>query len=325
MKPRRIAPGTTAVTPAAPGEKAAAPARPGSRARGWRALAVLVAAVAIAGCSAGVRMGYNQAEFLAHWTLSGYVDFDSQQRDMFSQRFRALHDWHRREQLPDYATLLRETHVRAQDGLSRDDVDWVTGTARNRFELLVRRGAADAAELLVSLTPAQISELERSFAQANRRFAREWAVGRPAAEQQRARAERLVAQVERLAGRLTAEQVERVHALSDALPLITDQRFADRQRRQRELLAALRSGKTREQMTDWFRQWAANWERGRDPAYARLARQAAEQRSQVYADIDRLLTAAQRRTALDRLQGYADDLAVLASSAAPREQRAAAP
>jgi hypothetical protein len=290
----------------------------------WLALIALTALVVLSGCSAGIRMGYNQAEFLVNWTVTGYVDFEPHQRDLFSQRFRALHAWHRREQLPEYASLVRETRNRAQDGLSAQDVDWVIGSARSRLDALVQRGAGDAAELMVTLTAEQISELERSFAQANRKFVRDWAVNRPLAEQQRARAERLVAQVERFTGRLTTEQTERVNQLSHALPMTTDQRFADRQRRQRELIAALRSGMTREQMTDWFRQWASNWERGREPTYAKLARQAAEQRSQIYADIDRLLTPAQRRTALERLQGYADDFTALAASAGPREQQRAA-
>ncbi len=287
----------------------------------WMLLAVL-ALVVMTGCSSGVRIGYNQAETLVNWTLSDYVEFEPHQRDLFGQKFRALHDWHRREQLPEYARLLRETRARVEDGLSREDVDWVIARSRGRLEALVEQGAGDAADLMLSLTPEQVKGLERSFVRANQKTARAWGVGLPVAEQQKKRAERLVAQVERLTGRLSREQAERVAEMANALPLTTEQRFAERQRRQRELIAALQSGRSRAELAAWFRQWAPNWERGRDPATARTAQAAAEQRAQVFADIDRLLTPAQRRQAMDRLQAFSEDFIALSGTGALRQQRA---
>jgi hypothetical protein len=288
-----------------------------------RLLLLALFALIAAGCSSGVRIGYNQAEALVGWTLSDYVDFEPHQRELFAQRFRTLHEWHRREQLPEYARLLREARNRLEDGLTREDVDWMVARSRGRLETLVERGADDAAELLVSLTPEQVKELERSFARANQKLAQSWAIGRPAAEQQRRRAERLVAQVERFTGRLSREQVVRVVELSNAQPLNLEQRFAERQRRQRELIAALQSGRNRAEMAAWFRQWAPNWERGRDPQYARAAQAADEQRAQTLTEIDRLLTPEQRRTAMERINRYAEDCVALSGTAATRQQRAA--
>lgn len=290
-----------------------------SRTAGAALLALL--ALILAGCSTGIRLGYNQAETLVNWSLSDYVDFEPHQRDLFGQKFRALHEWHRREQLPEYVRLVREVRTRVEDGLTREDVDWVIARSRGQLEAVVDRGAGDAADLMLSLTPEQVKSLERGFARANRKLAQSWGIGRPVAEQHKLRAERLVTQVERFTGKLSREQLERVTALSDALPLTNDQRFAERQRRQRELTAALQSGRSRADMATWFRQWAPNWERGRDPQTARSAQAAAEQRAQLYADIDRLLTPAQRRTAMDRLQGYADDFAALSSAPAQRAQQ----
>lgn len=293
-----------------------------ARGRAAMLAAGLLFALVVGGCSSGVRLGYNQAETLVNWSVSDYVDFEPHQRDLFAQRFRALHEWHRRDQLPEYARLLRETRSRFADGLSRGDVDWVIANGRGRVEAMTDRAAVDAAEVLASLTPEQVKGLERSFVRANQKRAREWAVGRPPAEQQRVRTERLVAQVERFTGRLSTEQTERIAAMSNALPLNAAQRLADRQRRQRELVEALRSGRSRSELATWFRQWAPNWERGRDDAYARSAQAAADQRAQLYADIDRLLTPAQRRMALERLQGYIEDFAALSQSGEAPQQRA---
>lgn len=272
-------------------------------------LFALLALLLAAGCSSGLRLGYNQAEILVNWSLSDYVDLEPHQRDLFGRRFREMHDWHRREQLPEYARLAREARIRVEDGLTRADVDWIIAHSRGRLEALIEHGAGDTADLMLSLTPEQVKGLERAFARANRKLAQSWGIGRPVAEQQKLRAERLVGQVERLTGKLGRDQLERVTELSDALPLTNDQRFAERQRRQRELIAALQSGRSRAEMAAWFRQWAPNWERSRD-----------QQRTQLFADIDRLLTPAQRRNAMDRLQAYADDFTALSAAATPQRQ-----
>ena len=289
-----------------------------------RSLSLLLAGVALllAGCSSGLRLGYNQAEWLADWAVSGYVDLDARQREVFAQRFRQLHAWHRADQLPGYGTLLRETRARVEAGLTARDMLWITDRVRAAAQVAAERAAEDVAEVLASLTPAQLAELERGFAESNRKVARDWGAGRPVAEQRRLRADRLVAQVERFTGRLSSEQVERVRALADPLPLTTEQRIADRQRRQRELIAALRAGRSTPELAAWLRDWLPYWERGRDPQYAALAERAARERAQVMAEIDRLLTPAQRRTASDRLAAYAEDMVALAG-AAGRQQRAA--
>jgi len=289
-----------------------------------RALAALVlaAALALGGCSTGLRLGYNQAEWLADWAVSGYVDLDPRQRDLFSQRFRQLHAWHRTDQLPGYGVLLRETRTRIEAGLSAEDVLWISERVRAAAQAMAVRSVDDLAELLATLTPAQLTELERGFAQSNRKVARDWGAGRPIAEQRRLRADRLIAQVERFTGRLSSEQAERVRALADPLPLTTEQRIADRERRQRELLATLRAGRSVTELAAWLRDWLPQWERGRDPQYARLTERLAQQRAQVMADVDKLLTPAQRRTAADRLQAYAEDVIAL-SAPSGRQQRAA--
>jgi hypothetical protein len=289
-----------------------------------RSLAALLlcAALVLAGCGSGLRLGYNQAEWLADWAVSGYVELDSRQRELFSQRFRQLHAWHRADQLPGYGALLRETRSRVEAGLSTEDVLWITERVRIAAQAVAIRSADDIAELLASLTPAQLAELERSFAQSNRKVAREWGVGRSPAEQRRLRADRLIAQVERFTGRLSGEQVERVRSLVEPLPLTADARLADRERRQRELLAALRAARSSPELAAWLRDWLPQWERGRDPQYARLADRTAQQRAQILAEVDRLLTPSQRRTAGERLQSYAEDMVAL-STPAGRQQRAA--
>ncbi|MDP1717444.1 MAG: DUF6279 family lipoprotein, partial [Burkholderiales bacterium] len=88
-------------------------------------LAILLAFLlaTLAGCSM-VRLGYSQADTIAAWTADEYFDFDSRQKDEFSSRFERLYEWHRYEQLPEYAAFIGAVKTRLHSGLRREDVLW---------------------------------------------------------------------------------------------------------------------------------------------------------------------------------------------------------
>ena len=70
----------------------------------------VVALVAVAGCSTA-RMGYTHLDTIALWTADRYFALDEQQSRVFQARFRRLHEWHRYEQLPDYAKDRKSTRL----------------------------------------------------------------------------------------------------------------------------------------------------------------------------------------------------------------------
>ncbi|HXF65476.1 MAG TPA: DUF6279 family lipoprotein, partial [Burkholderiales bacterium] len=128
-----------------------------ARAGPWGALALLLAlALAVlAGCSL-VRLGYGQLDLLAAWTADEYFELDADQKDEFRARFARLHEWHRAEQLPDYAAFLAEARARVLRGLEERDIAWFVDGLRARYRALVERGADDAAALLLTVRPEQL-------------------------------------------------------------------------------------------------------------------------------------------------------------------------
>ncbi|MBI3919568.1 MAG: hypothetical protein HY322_21475 [Betaproteobacteria bacterium] len=127
-----------------------------------RAVVLVLCAVVMAGCSL-MRLGYGQLDHIAAWMADDYFDLDHQQKEEFHKRFARLHDWHRYEQLPGYAAFLREIKARVEKGLAREDVIWVTEGVRVRYRTIARRGADDAATLLLTITPQQIEALKRQW------------------------------------------------------------------------------------------------------------------------------------------------------------------
>ncbi len=281
---------------------------------------LVAAALLVAGCSM-VRIGYSQLDAIAAWMVDEYFDLDPRQKDQFITRFDKLHEWHRYDQLPDYAAFIGETRLRLQRGLQRDDLLWVVEGVKARYRTIVERGVDDAAALLVTLSPAQLHALQRQWDKDNTRYARDHALDGDTEDRRRARLRRTIDRIRDWTGPLTREQETRIAAMVEAMPVVARLRHEDRKRRQREFLALMETRGDRAVFASRLRHWLLNWEEGRDPEYDRAYRQWLEMRVQMMVSVDRMLTPQQRASAMDRLQRYAEDFRSLSQ---PRGVRAAA-
>jgi hypothetical protein len=276
-----------------------------------RFLAVALAFSVLGGCSL-LRVGYGQLDTYAAWVADDYFDLDAQQKQEFRARFDRLHEWHRYEQLPDYAAFLSSAGARVQKGITREDVLWITDSVRARYRALILRGADDAAALLLTVTPAQLETMKQQWDKNNRRFVREHRLDQDAEAQRAAAVQRMLVRVRDWTGTLTVEQEERVAALARELPANAQLRHEDRLRRQREFLQLMAQRGDRASFTERLRRWLLDWEAGRDPEYARLWAEWPQKQATFYVAVDRLLTPQQRTHVARRLQGYADDFTRLA-------------
>jgi hypothetical protein len=274
-------------------------------------LAILLVLATLPGCSL-LRLGYGQLDIIVAWMVDDYFDLDHQQKDEFHKRFARLHDWHRYEQLPDYAAFLRDIKARVEKGLAREDVIWVTEGVRARYRTLARRGADDATALLLTVTPQQIEALKHQWDKDNRKFIRDHKLDGTPQERQRARVKRALDQVTDWVGSVSHEQEERIAALVTAAPSLQPLRHEDRRRRQREFLALLEQRGNPAEFSARLRDWLLNWEKGRAPQYERFQSEAWENRVAFFVAVDRMLTPHQRATMTRRLQNYIDDFTRLA-------------
>ncbi len=267
------------------------------------------------GCSA-IRIGYNQADTILGWMADDYFDFDVAQKQDFNTRIDRLLKWHRHEQLPDYARFLTEIKQRGQRQLTREDAMWIAEGAKERFRAIARHGTDDAAAFLATLTPENIRALEKQFDRVNQKFAREYKLNGTLEERKRARLERTLKQLRDWAGTLTQAQEDRLAALNDTIPSADHLRHQDRQRRQKEFLALLNSRHNKAVFVPPLRAWLTDWEKGRAPEFDKAQTEIYEKRIALYLEAERMLTPKQREHALHRLQGYIDDINMLAARSA---------
>ncbi len=273
-------------------------------------LVAVIAMSALAGCSS-VRIGYNHLEGLAEWTADRYFDLDEEQTKAFRTRFQKLHQWHRYDQLPDYANFLAEARARFERGLTPEDAHWFIEGVRQRYIILVEHSADDAAAILLTITPAQLEFLQARLDRVNERFAREFRIGSSLADQRSATVQRTIENCRDWFGSLSVAQEEMIVAAIERMDMIGPLRQQDRIRRQREFLALMQlrgePAVFRAKLKDWF----IHWQAGRSPEYQRAFEVSMKQRIALALEIDRSLTPHQRTMAASRLQDYIDDFRAL--------------
>ena len=272
-----------------------------------RLLAVCLALL-LAGCSA-TEFAYNNADTYIRWQVGRYFDLKNAQSEEFNARLGTFLAWHRAEALPQYSRLATEAGARLERGASLADMLWGYDAVRQQARAGLRRAGADTGDLLDRLAPAQIENLERRFAEDNAKFAREILEGTPAEIRAR-RLKRLTHTLEDWLGELSDAQRSRIRQFNDAAPLVGEMRDRERRRRQAEFLAMLRARESARRLADW----AADWDRGRDPAFVRANREFTDGLLAMLAELERTLSPRQRAVAVARLREHARDFQLLASA-----------
>jgi hypothetical protein len=309
------------------GNDASPPLRSGRLRPLVRAAAAAALLLAVAACSS-LRLGYNNADTLALYTLDRYFDLDDAQEQLARDRVRALLAWHRRTQLAGYAQFLDTAQKRieasATTPLTADDVLGLQAQMTGRLLAVGTQAAPDLALLARSLSDAQMAHFGAKLAADNAKLRKERAQAArrvPAADG--VDPERLKRALERARdwlGPLTAEQEAIVRAAVVQQPDGELRWLQERERRQRALMAVLQRIRTEQLAPAAGAALLESW-------FAELAQPAApEQRAAVQAAravnarlIAQLLnsaTAEQKAALARRLRGYADDFTVLASEGA---------
>ena len=273
-----------------------------------RRLAAALLLALLAGCSA-IQIAYNNADTWLRWQAGRYVEFHERQAEEFDSRLASFLAWHRTSALPQYARLADEAGARLARGVSPADLVWGYDAFRAQSREGLRRAGTEIGDLLDRIAPGQIEQLERRFAEDNRGFARQHVEGTPE-ELRGRRLKRMVQALEEWLGELDEAQRERVRQFSERAPLNGELRERERRRRQAEFLAMLRGRQSARRLADW----AADWERGRDPALAASSRATMEEFFAMLLDLDRTLSARQRLSAIARLREFARGFDVLAAA-----------
>ncbi len=270
----------------------------------WLALVAL----ALAGCSVA-RVAYTNAPPAIAWVVDDWFDLQDVQKAWVKERAARLVAWHRASELPEYERFLQEIAIRVSRGIREEDARWAYQGGRALYRRAMERMVPDMADFLAQVTPEQVAYLERKLDKDNEKMFAE--AGETPKERGEKRAKRFIERLEDWTGRLSPAQRELVAARVKAMPDITDDWLADRQRRQGELVKLLRARPSRDAMAAGVRRLVLEWDALRSPAYVEKMRERDEQSFAMVAALDATFDAGQRASIQKRVREYASDVAYL--------------
>jgi hypothetical protein len=272
----------------------------------------------LSGCSA-TRLGYDFLPGAAQWQIDGWLAMDDDQRAIVSRHLDDLHAWHRRTQLPAYVETLRqfEDELNALDPATPVDVARI---ARWRLRVtdvwtpLAERLAPGLAELAVTLRPEQLERLRRRLDESDAKW-REKFLPERARDREQARGDRILKRAEFFLGRLDRTQERELRALAVALPPSEEAWFAERQLRNRAVLAFFetmaRDRPPPREAQRRARELLVGFWIPRDPRRARQLDEAIAASDQLSALMLARATPPQRAHLLRTVRGYGQDFVAL--------------
>lgn len=272
-----------------------------------RLAAALVLVALLSACSM-VRLAYDNADSYLRWRLTSYLDLHGEASEELDAAIERFLGWHRAQALPQYARLAEDAALRVARGVSPGDLVWGYDSLSAQARESLRAGAGELAPLLKRLDAGQLAHIEARFVEDNRRFEREFLRGSEAERRER-RARRIAERLEVWVGRLSQVQLERVREYSGSAPLLAEMRGRENLRLQAALLELLRAPATLEERLPEF---AARWDRQRDPAYIAALGSARERLFALLLDLERSLEPQQRARAVAELRRYAGEFERLA-------------
>lgn len=276
----------------------------------WRTAFLLAACAPLVSCSA-TRLAYDNADTALRFMVSSYFDLDAGQTEDLRQRIVQFHQWHRHNELPAYAALMRGASARAGRGITADDVAWGFSNVRERYRKFAVKAAEDAAPVLATLAPEQIAALEHRFAENNQKYAKEF-LAAEGEKRRRAQVKRMLERLRDFAGELTPDQEARIERFVLVHESHVALRFEDRQHWQRDVVAALKAQRPAPELGRSLAETFDKPELRRSETFIREDRRWEADLGGLIVELDRTLSSKQRAHVVRRLSDYAEDFAALA-------------
>lgn len=275
---------------------------------------LILAVLLLAGCSA-VRLGYTNADSLARWWIDQYLDLAPEQDVLVRERLARYFAWHRKTQLPDYVNLLRQGQKLAVAQSTVADTLTLGDELIRRGRVLAEQATPDIADLLPTLTPAQIERMAARQTEKNADYAKEARLAEGEAGQRKARYKRLLERAEYWFGDFSNEQEAALRRMVDAQDPGSQFWYEERLRRQRDWLGLVRQVQRerppRERVIQMLRDYAARFDLPTEPARLTQAIALRRASAELAVAIHALMTPAQREHARSKLDDLIHDFTEL--------------
>jgi hypothetical protein len=258
-------------------------------------------------------LAYNNLAPMMAWMVDEYVDVHGTQKDWIRDRISRVVSWHRSHELPEYRRFLERVLAEAREPFTVEEIADSYRQLRGHYDRTVEQVLPDVADFFLQLDSVQIAQMEKKFADDNRKFVRESLKGTPQERRER-RAKRFRMHLESWLGEIDEAQGSLVDAYYRELPDFVEERLAERRFRQAETLALIRAKPSREEMIASLRRLFIDTNAWRRPEFARSMRSRDQRFFEMFSRLSATLTPEQRAHLQKRIRGYMRDITEISAS-----------
>lgn len=113
---------------------------------------------------------YNQADWLLPWYLDDYVSLNEQQDNLLKSQLQRSLDWHRQQQLPEYANFLDWLAASSADGIDEVEINTIYKDLRNFGDILVEALVPGLTQIVQAMDDRQLNEFFKNLEENNQSF-----------------------------------------------------------------------------------------------------------------------------------------------------------
>ena len=280
-----------------------------------RIISLLAIAALLQACSA-VKTAYGQAPTLAYFYLNSYMDFNDAQAVQVKNELGKFHAWHRQTQLPAYVDVLQKAQQKMPQDLTAAQACEVFADVRQKALAMTAHAEPALASVAALLTSQQLDAMQRKFAKGNTTWREDYLDG-SAKELAEKRQKSAIKRADMLYGSVNDRQRSLIAQQVEKSKFNAAQSFAERQRRQKDMLQTLAkvTGTASPQDTAALqadlRNLLSRSVASPDAAYRSYLEVTTQDGCANFAELHNTTTSEQRKKAVQVLAGYEQDFRLL--------------
>lgn len=267
-------------------------------------LAVLVISVSISGCT--TKLAYDFLDWGLYWELKDYVKFTRDQRLLVKEEISQLIDWHRSEELPQYAVQLEKLSALLENGLTVEHVEEFYNNLRDSWQRIVIKTLPAAVDIISNLNDEQVNDFFEMLIEKEGDDAKEIENGTNARTLKKREAY-VSKKIVGVIGKLNEDQksliAQWVRGMKPTKELSLGHAIQWRNRMQTVLAERHNERQLEKKLMVLF----ANPDQLRSPSYRRVIEKNKRLIMQLLFDLNQTLTSQQRSKLVKKIQGFTED------------------
>ena len=267
-------------------------------------LAVLVISVSTSGCT--TKLAYDFLDWGLYWELRDYVKFTRDQRLLVKDEISQLIDWHRSEELPQYADQLEKLSKELKSGTTVGQLEESYNNLRDSWQRIVIKTLPAAVDIISNLTDEQVNDFLKMLIEKEGDDAKKIEKGthvRTVKKREAYVSKKIVDVI----GKLNEDQKSLIAQWALSMKPTQELSLAQAIQWRTRMQTVLAERHNEQQMEDNLMVLFANPEQLRSASYRRVIEKNKRLIMQLLFDLNRTLTNQQRSKLIKKLQSYIND------------------